>query len=184
MKKTAVILVFIIALLTLLSCIPQNNEQNDDSASDESTNEQEDIEPEIGLDVGNIAPDFTFSYPDGTEKTLSDLEGYKVLLQFWATWCPSCVKELPAIEAIYAENSLDIAFLLVPVNNAEFEVNSFITQKGYTFPIAFDKNGEIAKLYKISSIPMTYIIDEEGIIESKMLGYRTEEQFRTALGLD
>lgn len=138
----------------------------------------------------NIIPavDFTLTDQYGTEHKLSDYKGKVVFLNFWATWCPPCNKELPDIEELYKQynmNQEDVIFLgIVNPSSTKYpnnqdvskeEIISFMKNKNFTFPTLFDETGEISKYYNISAFPTTYMIDKEGNIAGYVPGMMTKD---------
>jgi cytochrome c-type biogenesis protein len=132
--------------------------------------------------------DFTLTDQYGNEHTLSDYKGKVVFLNFWATWCPPCQKEMPDIEELYQEyntNQDEVIFLGIanpssedyPKNSdvSKEEVKSFIEDNGYTFPTLFDETGEILDQYSISAFPTTFMIDKEGNIFGYVPGMMTKD---------
>lgn len=132
--------------------------------------------------------DFTLTDQYGKEHTLSDYKGKVVFLNFWATWCPPCKKEMPDIEELYQEYNLnqdEVVFLGVanpssleyPNNQdgTEDEIIQFLDDNGYSFPTLFDKTGEVLYDYYISAFPTTFMIDKEGNIVGYVPGMMTRE---------
>lgn len=125
-----------------------------------------------------IAPDFTLVDQYGNTHKLSDYKGKVVFLNFWATWCSPCVKEMPHIQEIYEEyknNSKDVVILGVATPNIGREgsktfITEFLKAKGYTFPVVFDDNAKLIEMYGISAFPTTYLIDKKGNIEGYITG--------------
>jgi DsbE subfamily thiol:disulfide oxidoreductase len=127
------------------------------------------------IEIGSVAPAFTLKDLTGREVKLEDYKGKKVMLNFWATWCPPCKAEMPAMQELYQTKSSEIEILAVnldPQNN----VAIFVNENGLTFPILLDHNGETQQTYSIISIPSTFIIDENGVIQKKHIGSMTFEQ--------
>jgi cytochrome c-type biogenesis protein len=161
----------------------------EDEAEDKTDIDTEDEEP-ADSPKGNLtypAPDFTLFDQFGNEHTLSDYKGKVVFLNFWATWCPPCQKEMPHIEELYAEynfNEDDVVILGVanpksddyPYNQdvSEDEIKEFLTDNEYTFPVVFDVTGDIFKKYFIQSFPTTFMIDKEGNIYGHVPGMLTK----------
>jgi peroxiredoxin len=123
--------------------------------------------------VGKPAPDF--EYPDSTGKIwrLSDLRGKVVFLNFWATWCSTCKAEMPSKEALYQKmqgkpfQMLGILFRDDPANLPQY----YRTQK-VSPPTLISPDNGAAKLYGITGVPETFIIDKNGIIREKIVGPR------------
>ena len=128
-----------------------------------------------GLDVkaeeGALAPDFLLGRLDGSELRLSDLRGQPVVLNFWATWCAPCRKEIPQFVDAY-ERHRGEGLVIVGVNMQEGKgiVRPYAEDFGMTFPIAIDVDGEVADAYRILGLPTTYFIDREGIVRSVFTG--------------
>lgn len=118
------------------------------------------------------APDFTLRTLDQTTVSLSDYRGRVVFLNFWATWCEPCERELPAFEAFMAQQGDDGAVVLaVNVGETYDQANAFLTERGVDgFPVLLDARLEVANLYGISPIPVTFVIDQEGVIRFTKYG--------------
>ncbi|SCP99510.1 redoxin domain-containing protein [Anaerobium acetethylicum] len=164
-------------------------------SSDQQSGSQEGAvqtdEPDTGKssEVATIAAsDFTLTDQYGNEHTLSDYRGKVVFLNFWATWCPPCKKEMPDIEALYKEynfNQDDVVFLGIanpssqeyPNNQDDGKeaIKSFLDDNGYTFPTLFDETGEVLENYNISAFPTTFMIDKEGNIVGYVPGMMTKD---------
>ncbi len=123
--------------------------------------------------VGFPAPDFTLELLDGSEMTLSDLKGQVVLVNLWASWCPPCRIEMPAIEAAYQEYK-ERGFVVLGVNttdqDSEQDAAAFVQQVGVTFPILLDRSGEVSRAYLLRGLPTSYFIDGDGIIRAIVVG--------------
>lgn len=126
------------------------------------------------------ATDFTFVDKDGNEVKLSDYFGTPIILNFWASWCGPCQREIPHFEKAYPEYKDDITFLIVDLADGVHESTdsgkAFIEKSGYTFPVYFDTKSEGAVAYSITSIPTTLFIDKDGYIVSKYMGSLTEKK--------
>ncbi|MBT2638056.1 redoxin domain-containing protein [Bacillus sp. ISL-39] len=130
-----------------------------------------------GIGAGMVSPNFKLKNLAGEEVSLKDYRGKKVMLNFWATWCPPCKEEMPAMERFYKEKSKDVEILAVnldPQNN----VISFVKDNDLTFPILLDHDGSTQQTYSIISIPTTFIIDEQGLILKKHIGSMTYDQMQ------
>lgn len=139
---------------------------------------QEDNLP--GLKTGGEAPDFSLQTLDGEMVELSDFEGKKVILNFWATWCKPCREEMPDLQSIYAERDEDVVILAVNMD-AHNDVKGFIDSYSVAFPVLLDKEDEVSDMYQVISLPTTYFINEDGIIVQKHIGQITYEQLEEEL---
>ncbi|MBI3129208.1 MAG: TlpA family protein disulfide reductase [Candidatus Tectomicrobia bacterium] len=120
------------------------------------------------------APDFFLRTPEGQNHTLSQHRGRVVLLNFWATWCPPCVREMPAMERLYAEfkdRGLDIVAISVDQGKID-EVRGFAEKLKLTFPIVLDPAHDVKNTYQIRALPTTYVVDREGRIIAWGMGSR------------
>lgn len=125
----------------------------------------------VGLNRGNIAPDFELKTLKGETVRLSDFRGEKVMLNFWATWCPPCRAEMPDMQRFYEDT--DIVILAVNLTETKTErenVDTFVDEFGLTFPILLDENLDAATLYRIQPIPTSYLINSDGTIHNMAFG--------------
>lgn len=125
----------------------------------------------IGINVGNIAPDFQLQTLKGELVKLSDYRGQRVMVNFWATWCPPCRAEMPDIEKFHKNK--DIAILAVNLTQSEpniEQVKDFVNVFNLTFPVLLDKESEVAITYGIRPIPTSFLIDSKGVIQYKAFG--------------
>ena len=135
---------------------------SDNLSSQASQNEEQ----QNGENTPTLAPDFTVLNADGQEVNLSDFRGKPVVLNFWATWCGYCVKEMPAFEEIYQQMGSDIHFLMINVTDGVQETvdkaSAFIADSGYTFPVYYDTQYSATLAYGAYSLPMTFFFDADG----------------------
>jgi peroxiredoxin len=161
----------IIASVALLSLITVAIVQ----AMDNESKENDEKDALGGLKIGAKAPNFSLKTLDGKQVELSDYEGKKVMLNFWATWCPPCKKEMPDMEKYTQQAGDDVVVLAVNID-PENDVQSFVDDNGITFTIPLDSQSAknpVNERYKILSIPTTYFIDKEGIIRNKVISAMT-----------
>jgi peroxiredoxin len=120
-----------------------------------------------------LAPDFRLKNLDGNTVRLYDLKGKVVLLNFWATWCPSCRFEMPAMEALHKElSSQGMVVLAVALRESAEDVRAFYKEHSLSVPALLDHNAEAFELYDTWSLPTTFLIDKRGYLVGKAVGYR------------
>lgn len=136
---------------------------------------------QTGLGIGLKAPDFELKNLQGETVKLSDYEGKKVMLNFWATWCPPCKAEMPDIQKFYTEKGDEVAILAVNID-PQYDVAGFAKEMRVNFPILLDEEEKAVKAYQILTIPTTFFIDEKGIIRNKYLSAMSLEIMRQYTG--
>ena len=177
MKKVTFLMA---ALLMLASC--GNGGKKDVVAASEQTEVKDTVvyEHEYLVKVGDMAPDFTLKYTDGSEFTLSKLRGKVVMLQFTASWCGICRDEMPHIEReIWLPNKDNKDFVLVGIDREEEleDIIPFIEGVGTTYPIAMDTNADVFAQYALreSGITRNVLIDRDGKIVMLTRKFKSEE---------
>jgi cytochrome c biogenesis protein CcmG/thiol:disulfide interchange protein DsbE len=122
--------------------------------------------------VGFPSPDFTLESLDSPTITLSSLRGQPVIVNFWASWCPPCRAEMPALQAVYDEYDGQIAILAVNAANQDSldDALTFLAEAGTTFPVLLDRDGAVNRLYAVTSLPTTFFIGIDGIISEVVVG--------------
>ena len=119
------------------------------------------------------AHDFKVELNDGSIINLKDYHHRFVLLNFWATWCVPCLKEMPDLEKAYQiMGSKKLIVLAVGMGEDKSSISRFAEKHEFTFPMIADSTLEIARLYGVENIPITYLINPEGIIIGRALGIR------------
>jgi peroxiredoxin len=154
------------------------------SKSDEnnSVRNKESVGSEV-VEIGKPAPDFELVTLKGESVRLSDYKGKKVILNFWATWCPPCKAEMPHMQKFYEENKDNgieiLAVNLTDKDNGKESIQSFVERYGLTFEIPLDEKGVIGTQYQAITIPTSYMIDSNGMISEKIVGPMDEEMMVT-----
>lgn len=174
-KNMGLVLVLILVVIMLGTYVKQQIEANKNVSTGLTGTEVELKNKVKGLNKGETPPDFTLTTLAGETLTLSDLKGKKVVLNFWATWCPPCKAEMPHMQDYYGDKAKDKNVEIVAVNLFYTEksldnVENFINSYDITFPIPLDKNDEIGKKYEVLTIPSTYFIDSEGHVQHRVVG--------------
>ena len=123
---------------------------------------------------GHLAPDFALKTLDGKTVRLSELRGKKVvLINFWATWCPPCRSEMPTMQQIYTEYK-GKGFEILAINiepDSKDEIRDFMKELRLTFPVLLDSDMKVTRTYRLIGLPVSMLIDRQGIIRSKEIGY-------------
>lgn len=163
MKK---IMILTAAVFTLAAC---NNKKSTTIETLPTTKDTIVYEHEYLVKVGDMAPDFTLAYTDGTEFTLSEQRGKVVMLQFTASWCGICRNEMPHIESrIWQPHKDDADFVLVGVDREEPRdvVEEYTAKLGTTYPMLLDEQGDVFASYALrkSGITRNVLIDQDGRI--------------------
>lgn len=132
---------------------------------------------------GFFAPDFELESVDGEIYRLHQLRGQPVIINLWASWCPPCKAEMPALQRVY--ESYRSSGLIILGVNMTFQDSlpaavELVNQEGLTFPILLDHDGATARLYRMSALPTTVFIDAEGIVQGVIVGGPLSEAFLMA----
>ncbi len=120
------------------------------------------------LRVGAPAPDFTLSTFDGQTVSLSALRGKRVLINFWASWCPPCLEETPALIAAYDElrrSDPNIEFIGVGTNDDPENLRKFAENNRIPYPVVDDSSSEVSDAYGVLGMPTTVFVDSSGVIQ-------------------
>lgn len=115
------------------------------------------------VEVGKKAPDFVLTDMNGEKHRLSEYEGEGVLLNFWATWCKPCTREMPYMDSQYQKHKDEgIQVLAVNIGESTVVINEFIKRHNLSFPVLNDKKQEVLTAYGVDPLPITFLIDKEG----------------------
>jgi len=129
---------------------------------------------------------FTLKTFEGSKFDFRDLKGKVVFMNFWATWCSPCIAEMPNIQELYNsyKDRTDIAFVMISLDRDPEKAKKFVDKKGFTFPVYTpDYSSGIPRVYESSSIPTTFVLSKEGLIDNMKIGmanYNTNK-FRSYL---
>ena len=119
------------------------------------------------------APPFCLKTLNGGKVSLSDYQGRLVLLVFWATWCPSCVEELPLLEKFMAGNKDQLTVLTLAIDGEkEKRIQRIVNENQITLPVLLDVKEKIARIYGVKFVPAAFLINREGLIVGKIIGER------------
>lgn len=120
-----------------------------------------------GIKKGEQAPDFELETLSGETVKLSDFQGKKVFLNFWASWCGPCIQEMPEMQTFYEEYQDEVEIVAVNLTAKEFaeqDAFDFVEEHGYTYPVLLDRDLKAGTLYSVVAIPTTYFINEDGVV--------------------
>jgi peroxiredoxin len=120
-----------------------------------------------------LAEDFTLPLAEGTRFRLAEQRGKVVLINFWATWCPPCREEMPALERMWQHHK-DQGFVLVAVSlDADPKVvTPYLTRHRLTFPVALDPTMDLGNAYGVRALPSSFVVDRQGYVVALALGPR------------
>ena len=122
--------------------------------------------------AGLEAPEFTLLDKDKTEVKLSQFRGKTVFVHFWAAWCKECREEMPGIQTLYDRKKSDPDFVFISVIYREDPAKSkkYLDKNNYTIPIYVDPDYKAARMYGLTGVPATFIIDPDGKLKNRIIG--------------
>lgn len=122
--------------------------------------------------MGAFAPNFTAKDLNGKSISLADYKGKVVFLNLWATWCPPCREEMPSMQKLYEQlQGQDFEILAVSIDtDGAKSVAPFMKKYGLTFPALLDPDNKVARLYQVTGVPESFILNKKGIIVKKIIG--------------
>src|ERR1017187_2259723 len=126
--------------------------------------------------------DFTLTDLQGKKWSLKELTGKVVLVNFWATWCPPCRKEMPDLNALY-QRFKDQGFVVLAISDEEADkVKPFIAEGNISYPVMLDPGRKVNELFQVEGIPKSFVYDREGKLVAQSIDMRTQKQFLEMLG--
>jgi peroxiredoxin len=163
-------LLIILALVLLILRFQRSDYQNPQSETNQ-------FEPQEGY----MAPPFTLRNLKGNLEGLNDHSGKVIFINFWATWCIPCIKEMPSFENLYRRyRSQGLTLLAVSLDKGDSsKIQRFADTHKLSFPILLDTEGIAEKLYPSFTIPFTYVIDKQGRIVARVDGAKNWESSET-----
>jgi peroxiredoxin len=134
--------------------------------------------PALAADpTGGPAPQFTLAARGGSNVSLAQYKGQVVMLNFWASWCGPCRQEMPLLESIYKKyNRLGFTLIGVNVEPDSNAANEWLKQTPVSFPILYDKESKVSRMYDVAGMPSTVIIDRTGKVRVLHRGYKPGDE--------
>ena len=126
---------------------------------------------------GEPAPGFVLENIEGNQIRLSDYQGRAVVVNFWATWCGPCVREIPMFQEYQDRYESDMVVLGINQQESPDDVQKFVGELGLTYEMLLDRDAQVSSLYGVIGLPVTSFIDSQGILRYHHIGIMTEEQF-------
>ncbi|PUB17866.1 peroxiredoxin [Paenisporosarcina sp. OV554] len=181
-KMFGLIIVAILISIMIVGFVKGNVDTEESFSNEQKGVDLLDVTSEEGLTKGNLAPDFTLTTLDGKKVQLSELKGKKVIVNFWATWCPPCKAEMPHMQNFYEdfsdEENVEILAVNLTSEDKEESVQNFVQDYGLTFPIPLDTEGVVGETFQAITIPTSYMIDTKGRIQNKIVGPMDENMIK------
>ncbi len=133
------------------------------------------------VEIGKKVPDVKVVRDDGKVVSLGSFKGKVVLINFWATWCPPCVREMPDLNKLYSmlhKKGFEIVAIANPRDSVD-RIRSFFKYNGIQFHYYMDQDFTAARVFMVRALPTTYVVDKNGIVKNRFVGARpwTSPQF-------
>jgi peroxiredoxin len=133
--------------------------------------------PALAVSSSSPAPDFSLEARGGKTVNLAQYKGQVVMINFWATWCGPCRQEMPLLESIYKKyNKMGFTLLGVNVEPDSKPAEDWLKATPVSFPVLFDKDSKVSKLYQVSGMPSTVIVDRKGNVRVIHRGYKPGDE--------
>ena len=140
------------------------------------------------MQINDVVEDFTLQNQDGKTVRLSDYRGRVVLLNFWATWCPPCQKEMTDLDLIYTHYQSQGLEVLSITGDNPFQASNYLASKGYHPTVLFDTDAKVGKAFHVDEhrddgLPRTFVFDREGKLVALSIDTCTQRQFFAMLAM-
>jgi peroxiredoxin len=136
-----------------------------------------------GLAVGSSAPDFTLNTLAGQAVSLKELRGKRVLINFWASWCPPCLAEIPDLKAAYNQlREENVAFIGIGTQDETDKLKQFSGENDLPYTVVEDPKGNVSDSYGVLGLPTTVLVDSTGVVRKVFTGPITKDQVIAELG--
>ena len=131
-----------------------------------------------GSAEGPSVPDLAYETFDGDQASLTDLAGEPAVVNFWASWCPPCVAEMPDFERVHLDVRDEVRFVGINTQDGLPEAQRLVEETGVTYDLGLDPDGELFREFGVVSMPSTFFVTAEGTIAHRHAGLLTEAQLR------
>jgi peroxiredoxin len=133
--------------------------------------------PAVAAAPSGPAPQFTLPSKAGSDVSLGQYKGQIVMINFWASWCVPCRQEMPMLEDIYKKyNKLGFTLIGVNVEPDSKAADDWLKQTPVSFPVLYDKESKVSKMYNVSGMPTTVIIDRKGNLRWRHVSYKPGDE--------
>ena len=123
--------------------------------------------------TGQTAPDFVLKSATGENLRLSEYRGDVVMINFWATWCGPCRQEMPLLDELYGRyQRVGFNLLGINIDDDSRRAMAMVNELGISFPVLFDEDKKVSKLYEVEAMPLTILLDREGTVRHVHHGYQ------------
>ena len=134
-----------------------------------------------GADAGPPVPDRAFETFDGAETTLADYVGEPLVVNFWASWCPPCIAEMPEFERVHQARGDEVRFIGLNTQDDLAQAQDLVVQTGVTYDLGLDPDGELFRDFEVVSMPSTFFVNESGAIVHQHAGIMDEAQLQAVI---
>ncbi len=129
-------------------------------------------------DAGPPVTDRSFETFDGRQTTLHEFEGQPVVVNFWASWCPPCIAEMPEFEQVHLARQDDVRFIGLNTQDDHARAEALVEQTGVTYDLALDPDGELFRDFEVIAMPSTYFVNAAGAVVHRHAGILSEDQLQ------
>jgi len=171
-----VLLGLVVALL--LTACAADTAPSDDTGGADTAPSDDTAASDDAVAAGPLVPDRTFATFDGRELSLTELTGTPLVVNFWASWCPPCVAEMPDLERVHTELGDDVRFIGLNTQDSLQQAETLVTQTGVTYDLGLDPEGALFSDFEVVAMPTTFFVDDAGAIVHRHAGLLTEQQLR------
>ncbi len=128
--------------------------------------------------AGPPVPDHVYERLDGDAESLADRGGEPMVVNFFASWCPPCVAEMPDLETVHRDRQDEVQFVGLNTQDSATAARDLVELTGVTYDIGLDPDGELFRAFEVIAMPSTFFVDAEGAIVHRHAGIMTESQLR------